>query len=54
MKEKKLCELYTVEEFDELYRKGKIDEKDTWQDNQRLDHLELKKDELGKALRPHS
>lgn len=40
----------SVEEFEELYRKGKIEEKDTWQDLQKLDHLEFKKDELGKAL----
>jgi hypothetical protein len=41
----------SVEEFEELYRKGKVEEKDTWQDFQRLDHLEFKKDELEKALR---
>lgn len=40
-----------VEEFEEQYRKGKIEEKDTWQDLQKLDHLEFKKDELEKALR---
>ena len=36
----------SVEEFEELYKKGKIEEKDTWQELQRLDHLEFKKDEL--------
>lgn len=41
----------SVEEFEELYRKGKIEEKDTWQELQRLDHLEFKKDELEKVLR---
>ncbi|ODS34352.1 MAG: hypothetical protein SCARUB_00483 [Candidatus Scalindua rubra] len=40
----------SVEEFEEKYRKGKVEEKDTWQDLQRLDHLEFKKDELEKAL----
>jgi len=40
-----------VEEFEERYRKGEIEEKDTWQDLQRLDHLEFKKDELEKTLR---
>lgn len=41
----------SVEEFEELYRKGEVEEKDTWQDFQKLDHLEFKKDELEKALR---
>lgn len=41
----------SVEEFEELYRKGEIEEKDTWQELQRLDHLEFKKDELEKALK---
>ena len=41
----------SAEEFEELYKKGKIEEKDTWQELQRLDHLEFKKDELEKVLR---
>ena len=41
----------SVEEFEGLYRKGKIEEKDTWQELQQLDHLEFKKDELEKVLR---
>ncbi len=40
----------SVEEFEERYKKGEIEEKETWQDLQRLDHLEFKKDELEKAL----
>jgi intein-encoded DNA endonuclease-like protein len=40
-----------VEEFEEKYKNGEIEEKETWQDLQRLDHLEFKKDELEKALR---
>jgi len=40
----------SVEEFEELYKKGEIEEKDTWQDLQRLDHLEFKKEEIEKAL----
>lgn len=61
--EKKLRELKTeifkirvrygvsnVEEFEDRYKKGTIEEKDTWQDLQRLDHLEFKKDELEKML----
>lgn len=41
----------SVKEFEELYKKGKIEEKDTWRELQRLDHLEFKKDELEKVLR---
>lgn len=41
----------SVEEFEDLYKKGELDEKDTWQELQKLDHLEFKKDELEKALR---
>ena len=41
----------SVEAFEEKYKKGEIDEKDTWQDLQKLDHLEFKKDELEKAFR---
>ncbi len=41
----------SVEEFEELYRKGEIEEENTWQDLQRLDHLEFKQDELEKALK---
>ncbi|MDN3514080.1 MAG: ribbon-helix-helix protein, CopG family [Candidatus Brocadia sp.] len=41
----------SVEEFEELYRKGEVEEKDTWQDLQKLDHLEFKKDELEEVLR---
>jgi len=40
----------SVEEFEARYKKGEIEEKDTWQDLQRLDHLEFKKDELEKAV----
>jgi len=40
----------SVEEFEGRYKKGEIEEKDTWQDLQKLDHLEFKKDELEKAL----
>jgi Ribbon-helix-helix protein, copG family. len=41
----------SVEELEEKYKKGEIEEKDTWQDLHKLDHLEFKKDELEKALR---
>ncbi len=40
----------SVKEFDELYRKGLVEEKDSWEDFQRLDHLEFKKDEIEKLL----
>jgi len=41
----------SVEKLEELYRKGKIEEKDSWQDLQKLDHLEFKRDELKKFLK---
>ncbi len=41
----------SIEEFDELYKKGKIEEKDSWIDFQKLDHLEFKKDEIEKFLK---
>ncbi len=41
----------SVEEFEELYKKGEIEEKDTWQELQRLDHLEFKKGEIEGILR---
>lgn len=40
----------SVKEFDDLYRKGLVEEKDSWEDFQRLDHLEFKKDEIEKLL----
>ncbi len=41
----------SVEEFEELYRKGKVEEKDTWHELQQLDHLEFKKGEIENVLR---
>ena len=41
----------SVEEFEELYKRGEIEEKNTWQDLQRLDHLEFKKNEIENALK---
>lgn len=40
----------SIEEFDEKYKTGEIDEKDSWQEYQQLDHLEFKKEELEKTL----
>ena len=41
----------TIEEFEELYKKGIIEEKFSWKDYQRLDHLEFKKEQLEKILK---
>jgi len=41
----------SVEKLEELYRKGKIEEKNSWQDLQKLDHLEFRRDELKKFLK---
>lgn len=40
----------TVDELENLYRTGKIEEKNSRQDFQKLDHLEYKKKELQKTL----
>jgi len=40
----------TVAEKLNLSRNGEIEEKDSWQEFQELDHLEFKKEELEKAL----
>lgn len=40
----------SIEDFDEKYKSGEIEEKDSWQEFQKLDHLEFKKEELEKAL----
>jgi len=39
-----------VKELEELYKKGEIEEKDSWRDYQKLDHLEYKKAEIEKLL----
>jgi len=39
-----------VEEMEARYRDGTLEEADTWQDLQRLDHLEYKRDRLLKLL----
>lgn len=38
------------EEFDELYKTGQVEEKDSLSDYQKLDHLEFKKDEIERLL----
>jgi len=40
----------SVEVMEERYRNGSLEEADTWQDLQRLDHLEYKRDQLQKYL----
>ena len=40
----------SVHDFEKKYEKGEVEEKDTWSDLQRLDHLEYKKDEIEKIL----
>ncbi len=40
----------SIEDFEEKYKKGEIEEKDSWQEFQELDHLEFKKERLEKAL----
>lgn len=39
-----------VEDMQDHYRKGALEEADSWQDFQRLDHLEYKQDRLQKLL----
>ncbi len=36
----------SVEEMESRYRNGSLEESNTWQDLQRLDHLEYKRDHL--------
>jgi hypothetical protein len=40
----------SVEEMETRYRDGTLEEADSWQDLQRLDHLEYKRDRLLKLL----
>jgi hypothetical protein len=40
----------SIEEFEEKYRSGEVEEENSWQEFQALDHLEFKKDELEKVL----
>ncbi len=40
----------SIEEFEELYKRGLIEEKTSWKDYQMLDHLEFKKEQIEKIL----
>jgi hypothetical protein len=39
-----------IEEMESRYREDRLDEADSWQDYQRLDHLEYKRDQLLRLL----
>jgi len=43
-------EISSVEEMEERYREGTLEEADSWRDLQRLDHLEYKRDRLQKLI----
>jgi hypothetical protein len=40
----------SVEELEDLFKKGQVEEKDALTDFQRLDHLEFKKEEIEKLI----
>ncbi|MDI6810260.1 MAG: hypothetical protein QMD80_01020 [archaeon] len=40
----------SIEEFEDRYKKGEIEEEGTWEDFFRLDHLEAEKEAIKKAL----
>jgi hypothetical protein len=40
----------SIEDFEEDYRRGSIEEEGTWEDFFRLDHLEAKRESLKNAL----
>ena len=40
----------SIEEFEDLYKKGEIEEEGTWEEFFRLDHLEAEKEAIKKAL----
>jgi hypothetical protein len=41
----------SIYEFEELYKKGLVEEKDSWEDFQEFDHLEYKRDKIKEILR---
>jgi len=41
----------SVEGLEELYKRGTLEEGDTWRDFQRLDHLEYKREQMEKLLK---
>ncbi len=40
----------SIEEFEERYKKGEIEEEGTWEDFFRLDHLEAEREAVKRAL----
>jgi len=42
--------ILSIEEFEDRYKKGEIEEEGTWEDFFRLDHLEAERASLKKAL----
>ncbi len=40
----------SIEEFEERYKKGEIEEEGSWEDFFKLDHLEAEKETIKKAL----
>ncbi|MFZ2070633.1 MAG: hypothetical protein WAV32_03305 [Halobacteriota archaeon] len=40
----------SIEEFEDRYKKGEIEEEGTWEDFFRLDHLEAEKEAIKRAL----
>ena len=40
----------SIADFDELYKRGEVEEKNSWIDFQNLDHLEFKKDGIIKLI----
>lgn len=43
-------DVVSAKEIDERYRKGTLEEENTWEDFFKLDHLEFKKKQILKAL----
>ncbi len=42
--------IFSIEEFEDRYKKGEIEEEGTWEDFFKLDHLEAEKETIKKAL----
>lgn len=43
--------IHTIYEFEELYKQGKLEEKGSFEDFQKFDHLEFKRDSLQKMIK---
>ncbi len=41
----------SIYEFEKLYEKGMVEEKDSWEDFQKFDHLEYKRDKIRDILK---